>query len=102
VMRPIISTREVTTQVVVSNGSTLVIGGLVKDSDSETINKIPYLADIPLLGKLFRKRTGDRQKTEVVVFLTVDLVGPTQPLTAQEQKAFEVRSEAPRAAEGRK
>ena len=52
---PITSKRKVNNTVVVRDGQPVVIGGLMRDSETESVEKVPFLGDIPLLGVLFRK-----------------------------------------------
>ena len=55
-------------------GETLVIGGLIKSSDMETITKIPLLGEIPIIGELFTLRKKTHEETELIIFLTPSLV----------------------------
>ncbi|MCZ6676721.1 MAG: hypothetical protein O7E52_05680 [Candidatus Poribacteria bacterium] len=71
---PIISTREASASVTVKDGQTMVIGGMIKDDKTETVHKIPILGDIPLLGKLFRRKDTRVEKTELMVFITPHVV----------------------------
>ena len=64
------TTRKIKTSIVVDSGDTAVLGGLMKDEDSENIRKIPILGDIPILGWLFKSKTTDKKKTNLVVFIT--------------------------------
>lgn len=72
--QPIFSTREVTTNVTVRDGETVVIGGLIQSRDSETETKVPLLGDLPYLGFMFRSTSVDQNKTELLVVLTVDIL----------------------------
>ena len=65
----IINKREFETTVVVDDGDILAIGGLLDDNERRTIEKIPFLGDIPLLGELFRSRSRERAKTNLMVFI---------------------------------
>ena len=67
---PSINTRNVTTQVLVDNGETVVIGGIYEQVKSEGVDKIPFLGDIPLLGVLFRHKFKTDDKAELLVFVT--------------------------------
>jgi type IV pilus secretin PilQ/predicted competence protein len=67
---PILATREAQTSVLVKDGQTVVIGGLMKDDRSVNESKIPILGDIPLLGYAFKRKGSVREKTELLVFLT--------------------------------
>lgn len=72
---PIINQRTMTTRVVVEHGQTAVVGGLVKDSLTETVRKVPLLGDIPVLGWLFKRTERTKAQTELLVFLTPQVVG---------------------------
>ncbi len=67
---PETTTRSATTQMMVKNGETIAIGGLIRDIESLKESKIPLLGDIPLLGFLFRSTVTSKDKLELVVFLT--------------------------------
>lgn len=71
---PVISTREAETQVVLQGGQTIVIGGLLKDRESKTVIKVPFLGNIPLLGWLFRRETIQNEKIDLLIFLTATMV----------------------------
>lgn len=68
--RPIIDVREVDTMVKVSNGQTIVIAGLIVDKINETIRRVPFLGDLPLLGNLFKQTVQEKRKSELVLLLT--------------------------------
>ena len=63
------NTRSIKTTVLVENGQTLVLGGLIDDQVNDTRDKVPLLGDIPLLGSLFRYRTNSQSKRNLMVFL---------------------------------
>jgi type IV pilus secretin PilQ/predicted competence protein len=67
---PRITTREADTTVRVKEGETLVIGGLIKQTEGASEEKIPLLGDIPLLGFLFKRREHDIERKELAVFIT--------------------------------
>ncbi len=71
---PVISTRETETQVVLQDGQTIVIGGLLKDRISKVTLKTPFLGDIPILGWLFRRETIQNEKIDLLIFLTATMV----------------------------
>ena len=71
---PSIDTKSVVTQVLVENGGTVVIGGIFELSENENISKVPFLGDIPYLGNLFKTKSTDRSKTEMLIFLTPKVV----------------------------
>ena len=66
-----INTRKATTNVLVANGSTIVIGGLLQSEERNTENRVPWLANIPVLGALFKSTSiGPQGKIELLIFLT--------------------------------
>jgi len=67
---PSIDTRKVTTQVLVDNGQTVVLGGIYEQTNNDTITKVPLLGDVPILGALFRTKTKVSNKTELLIFIT--------------------------------
>ncbi len=72
--QPRISQRKATTQVLVKDGDTAVIGGLIMERADETVSKVPILGDIPLLGRLFRTTNKKNVKSEVTIFITPRIV----------------------------
>ncbi len=68
--QPIIAKRSAQTRVGVRNGKTIVIGGLMEDRVTESVNKVPFLGDIPLLGEVFKRTIKNKAKTELLIFLT--------------------------------
>ncbi|UCC95317.1 MAG: hypothetical protein JSW40_00790 [Candidatus Omnitrophota bacterium] len=73
---PIIDIRETQTQILMKNGETIAIGGLLKDVRGESIVKVPLLGDLPLIGLLFQRRTVDTEKVDLIIFLTVRVLNP--------------------------
>lgn len=65
-----ITSRTADTNVRMFSGETLVIGGLINEEEQNTLQKIPFLGDLPLLGNLFRNRTKKSSKVEVILLLT--------------------------------
>lgn len=72
---PIIDTTLAETSVMVKDGTTIVIGGLRKDSKTKAVSKIPVLGSVPIFGALFRGTNEDTSKVELVVFLTPYVIG---------------------------
>ncbi|HEY2686270.1 MAG TPA: type IV pilus secretin PilQ [Steroidobacteraceae bacterium] len=67
---PAIDTREIVTQVLVNDGQTVVLGGILDTTKTKQANKVPFLADIPVLGNLFKNTTNINNKTELLIFIT--------------------------------
>ncbi len=74
---PSIDRREATTQVLVRDGETMVIGGVFVDTQSNNVAGIPYLSRIPVLGWLFKNKTENVSKQELLIFLTPTIVHST-------------------------
>ena len=72
--RPMISTRSTNTNVRVKNGETLLIGGLIFDSDQKVESKVPFFGDIPLIKRLFRSTDKDKEQRELLIFITPTVV----------------------------
>lgn len=86
---PTVATRQAQTSVVVKDGQTMVIGGLMRDNTSESVHKVPLLGDLPILGQLFRSKDTIAQKTELLIFITPHVVrddDEAATLTQQEHK----------------
>ncbi|MCX6998195.1 MAG: hypothetical protein NTV49_14200, partial [Kiritimatiellaeota bacterium] len=71
---PIVNTRPVQSEFSIENGRTVAIGGLTSDSDTEKVNKIPFLGDIPIIGKyLFSHTHSEKVQDEVIIFVSVSI-----------------------------
>jgi pilus assembly protein CpaC len=75
---PAITTRKVKTEVELNDGATFMIGGLIDNRESETFEKIPFIGDIPILGKFFTSKAKNRTNTELMVLVTPEIVAPTE------------------------
>jgi type IV pilus assembly protein PilQ len=71
---PSIDTREITTQVLVNDGQTVVLGGILQTTQREDDTKVPYLGDIPILGHLFKTTDHTDDKDELMIFITPKIV----------------------------
>jgi type IV pilus assembly protein PilQ len=71
---PSISTRNVTTEVMVENGGTVVIGGVFTQDVTDATNKVPVLGDVPALGWLFKSNSKTDSRTELLIFITPKIV----------------------------
>ncbi|WP_080765266.1 type II and III secretion system protein family protein [Vibrio owensii] len=76
---PVIRTRRARTTIELADGQSFVLGGLLNSEDRESLQKLPFIGDIPVLGALFRNSTTERNQTELVIVATVNLVKPVQP-----------------------
>jgi len=76
IQQPLFSTRSVATSVVVFDGQTVVLGGLIKESISKIDDKVPFLGDLPILGRFFQSKVTNRSKENLLIFVTARLIGP--------------------------
>ena len=80
---PVYSIRKAETQLMLKDGQTIVIGGLISESEVNKVTKIPILGDIPLLGIPFRKTEKTKEKTDLLFFVTVNLIKPGSAASAK-------------------
>ena len=83
---PVFTTREAQTQVMVRDGDTIVIGGLIKEEKYDYEKKVPLLGDIPVLKHLFRKTVERVDTTDLIIFVTVKLFVPAPRESAQQAR----------------
>ena len=67
---PTINTQSVETQVLVANGETAVIGGIYEQTERNDVDKVPFFGDLPIIGNVFKRRTKQDDKTELLIFIT--------------------------------
>jgi type IV pilus assembly protein PilQ len=67
---PSIDTRQITTQVLVNDGQTVVLGGILETDSRDDVSKVPFLGDVPGLGIFFRKKSTRDEKNELLIFVT--------------------------------
>ncbi|MDD5072496.1 MAG: secretin N-terminal domain-containing protein [Candidatus Omnitrophica bacterium] len=87
---PIVKTSEAETSVVVKDGVTIVMGGLIEDTKIRTVNKLPILGDIPFFGAAFRNVVDETKKTELVIFLTPTIISgdTSQPIPNMKDSSY--------------
>ena len=83
---PVIDIRSADTVAVTPDGQTVVIGGLMQNTKTETVTKIPLLGDIPLVGNLFKRTQKSDAKSELIIFLTPHIVMGPKELAALSAK----------------
>lgn len=77
---PVIANRKVDSTLRVRDNQTIVLGGLMRDIDSQTLSKVPGLADIPIIGKIFQNRQRTHERDEVVFLITPHVIYPNGPV----------------------
>ena len=88
--QPVFDTRKVSTSVSVYDGSTVVLGGLVREDIQKVNDKVPILGDVPLLGRLFRSKIDQNIKRNLVIFVTAHLIDPAGQLILNNEEEEEV------------
>lgn len=81
-----VGTRNTATSLRLHDGETQILAGLITDSDTSTVDKIPLLGQIPLLGHLFSNDNGNKAKTEIILSITPHIVGNTKLAAAGEME----------------
>jgi len=89
---PILDVREAETQVIVENGDTIVVGGLLKDVKSKSRIGLPFLGKLPFVGPLFSRHTTDVAKIDLLIFITAKLV-PENGLSPEEAERLRTQYE---------
>ena len=82
---PALTTRKLSTQIELNDGQSFAIGGLLDNRTTDTFEKIPFIGDVPVLGKLFQSKSVSKTNTELIVIVTPELVRPIpagEPLPA--------------------
>ena len=72
----VVGTKQIETQVLASNGETIVIGGIFQEEDTSSESRVPILGQIPIIGNLFKKKTKRENRTELLIFLTPKIISP--------------------------
>ncbi len=91
---PVVKSADAETTVTVKDGVTIIIAGLIKDQKTKSVNKVPLLGDIPVLGKAFQAVSDDIRRTETVVFLTPKIVNGDKSFTLKrdmQKKMLDIR-----------
>ncbi|MCD6219663.1 hypothetical protein J7K43_04690, partial [Candidatus Calescamantes bacterium] len=83
--QPVPEVQDASTQLIVHDGDTIVLGGLMKGKTVEALSKVPFLGDIPVIGKaFFQKKTKGEEKRNLLIFITVKRLGTSgEPLLAE-------------------
>lgn len=96
---PIVGTRKARTQIAVNDGNTIVIGGLLRETEKETKSGVPFLSRIPILGSLFSHKTVKKEKTDLLILITpyvlpeemeeVNVLEQRKPLKVQIEELYQ-------------
>jgi pilus assembly protein CpaC len=85
---PAIDTRKVNTEVQLADGQSFVIGGLLDKRDTEAFEKIPFIGDIPILGKLFQSTQVTKTDTELLILVTPEIIKPIEANAAKPELKY--------------
>ena len=83
---PVVDTTNASTRVMVKDGNTIIIGGLISDNADRTTQKLPILGDIPYIGNAFKHVKDSKGRSELVVFLTPHIIGSEKDMTQFDTK----------------
>ncbi|MFV0414922.1 MAG: Amuc_1098 family type IV pilus outer membrane protein [Chthoniobacterales bacterium] len=87
--QPIFSTRRVTTQVTIWDGQTVALGGLMREDVQKVQDKVPFLGDIPIAGRLFRSNIDQKVKRNLIIFVTAKIVDAKGELVRRDDEEVE-------------
>jgi type II secretory pathway component GspD/PulD (secretin) len=90
---PIIDKRTASTKVVVGNGQTLIIGGLIKNRSIDSVFKVPFVGDLPLLGNLFRSKHKYNEKVELLFLVSPTIINPDEFVRMARKEKYGVGKE---------
>jgi general secretion pathway protein D len=94
ILQPVFSVRKLQTNVTIWDGQTVAVGGLIREDVQETNDKVPFLGDVPLVGRLFRSQAENHFKRNLMIFVTARLIDPSgQPINRLDRSG--VPEEAP-------
>lgn len=96
ILQPVFSVRSLQTNVTIWDGQTVAVGGLIREDVQETNDKVPFLGDVPLIGRLFRSQAENHFKRNLMIFVTARLIDPS----GRNINDLDPRSGAPSAAAG--
>ncbi len=86
---PIIEVRELDSVMKVSSGSVMVIGGLMEDATRNQVDGVPGLGEVPVFGNLFKSRSEDASKRELIIFIKATIVNPDGSSSTADRKVYE-------------
>ena len=90
--RPTTTKRSVQTNAIINHAETIILGGLIKSADGNSVTKIPILGDIPIIGKIFTSQGESNSKVNVVIYITPYIVQKSSDLTSLREYLSELES----------
>lgn len=90
--RPTTTKRSVKTNAIINHAETIILGGLIKSADGNSVTKIPILGDIPIIGKLFTSHGDSNSKVNVVIYITPYIIKKSSDLASLRERLTELES----------
>jgi general secretion pathway protein D len=90
---PVTAKRQVKTSVIVEDGETIILGGIVKETERSLRRRVPGISYIPLVGNLFQKVSKEREKIDFIIFLTPQIIGDTKQMRMATNQAATLESD---------
>ena len=90
--RPTTTKRSVKTNAIVNHAETIILGGLIKSADGNSVTKVPILGDIPIIGRLFRSHGNSNSKVNVVIYITPYIIKKSSDLSTLRVRLAELES----------
>jgi len=90
--RPTTTKRSVKTNAIINHAETIILGGLIKSADGNSVTKVPILGDIPIIGKLFTSKGDSQSKVNVVIYITPYIIKKSSDLTTLRVRLAELES----------
>jgi len=90
--RPTTTKRSVKTSAIINHAETIILGGLIKSADGNSITKVPILGDIPIIGRLFTSKGNSQSKVNVVIYITPYIIKKSSDLTTLRVRLAELES----------
>ena len=90
--RPTTTKRSVKTNAIINHAETIILGGLIKSADGNSITKVPILGDIPIIGRLFTSKGESQSKVNVVIYITPYIIKKSSDLTTLRMRLAELES----------
>ncbi len=97
---PSVNRRQTKASLSIKDGNTIILGGLMRDTLTRTSTRVPLLGDLPVVGSLFKSSKSNREKSELLVFLTPHVVRTSAEAAALTDKVKEKSLEVPRSLQG--
>ena len=88
---PVIETSNAESTVLIKDGTTIIIAGMIKDTKQKSVNKVPFLGDVPVMGKVFSNQTDVIQRSETVVFLTPRIISGDESFLLERDTRKEIK-----------